>query len=172
MFERDWTSMRIASRILIRSSLGGRFLQICVAVLHAGVYSWIGFPGISFLAFRRPKVYPHLLPTEPSEHNVLSQTVPPAPNPPSRAPENPLLRLAEPVFHGERLSGGNIALTLLTNTIVTGAALVALILLFGPLSGAHFNPVVTVMNAVQGSMSWGKRFPTWVLRFWVGSLGQ
>lgn len=44
---------------------------------------------------------------------------------------------------GERLSGGNVALALLANSLATGAGLVALILTFGPLSGAHFNPVVT-----------------------------
>jgi glycerol uptake facilitator-like aquaporin len=43
---------------------------------------------------------------------------------------------------GERLSAGNLAIALLSNTIATGAALVALILTFGPISGAHFNPVV------------------------------
>jgi glycerol uptake facilitator-like aquaporin len=42
---------------------------------------------------------------------------------------------------GERLAGGNVAIALLANTIATGAALVALILTFGPNSGAHFNPV-------------------------------
>jgi glycerol uptake facilitator-like aquaporin len=42
----------------------------------------------------------------------------------------------------ERLSGGNVALALLANTLATGAALVALILAFGPISGAHLNPVV------------------------------
>ena len=41
---------------------------------------------------------------------------------------------------GERLSGGNVAVALLANTVATGAALVALILTFGPISGAHFNP--------------------------------
>jgi Major intrinsic protein len=45
---------------------------------------------------------------------------------------------------GERLAGGNVALALLANTIATGAALVALILTFGPISGAHFNPAVTL----------------------------
>jgi len=44
---------------------------------------------------------------------------------------------------GERLAGGNVAVTLLANTIATGAALFALILTFGPVSGAHFNPAVT-----------------------------
>jgi glycerol uptake facilitator-like aquaporin len=51
---------------------------------------------------------------------------------------------------GERLSGGNIALALLANSIATGAALITLILMFGAVSGAHFNPLVTLANA-----SWG-----------------
>ena len=56
---------------------------------------------------------------------------------------------------GERLAGGNVALALLANTIATGAALVALILTFGPLSGAHFNPVVTLADAWEGGLAWG-----------------
>jgi len=55
---------------------------------------------------------------------------------------------------GERLAGGNIAIALLANTIATGAALVALILAFGPVSGAHFNPAVTVADASQGGLRW------------------
>lgn len=55
---------------------------------------------------------------------------------------------------GERLAGGNVAIALLANTIATGAALVALILTFGPISGAHFNPVVTLCDALQGGLSW------------------
>lgn len=50
---------------------------------------------------------------------------------------------------GERLSGGNVAIALLGNTIATGAGLVALILMFGTISGAHFNPAVTVSEAWQ-----------------------
>ena len=50
---------------------------------------------------------------------------------------------------GERLAGGNVALALLGNTLATGAGLFVLILLFGPLSGAHFNPVVTLAMALQ-----------------------
>jgi len=46
---------------------------------------------------------------------------------------------------GERLAGGNVALALLANSVATGAALIALILTFGPVSGAHFNPVVTLV---------------------------
>src|SRR5450432_1201784 len=54
----------------------------------------------------------------------------------------------------ERLSGGNIALALLANTMATGAGLLALILTFGGVSGAHFNPAVTVADATQGGLSW------------------
>jgi len=53
----------------------------------------------------------------------------------------------------ERLSGGNVALALLANTVATGAALLALILTFGPISGAHFNPVVTICDAWQRGIS-------------------
>jgi glycerol uptake facilitator-like aquaporin len=55
---------------------------------------------------------------------------------------------------GERLAGGNIAIALLANTLATGAALVALILTFGPISGAHFNPAVTLADATQGGVPW------------------
>src|SRR5919106_1608765 len=55
---------------------------------------------------------------------------------------------------GERLAGGNVAVALLANTLATGAALVALILTFGPISGAHFNPVVTLADAWQGGVAW------------------
>jgi glycerol uptake facilitator-like aquaporin len=55
---------------------------------------------------------------------------------------------------GERLSSGNVAVALLANTLATGAALVALILTFGPISGAHFNPAVTLADAWQGGLSW------------------
>ncbi len=54
----------------------------------------------------------------------------------------------------ERLAGGNVALALLANTIATGAGLVALILTFGGISGAHFNPAVTVADASQGGLPW------------------
>jgi glycerol uptake facilitator-like aquaporin len=50
---------------------------------------------------------------------------------------------------GERLAGGNAALALLANTIATGAGLAALILTFGPVSGAHFNPAVTLVSGVS-----------------------
>jgi glycerol uptake facilitator-like aquaporin len=54
---------------------------------------------------------------------------------------------------GERLVAGNIAIALLANTIATGAALVALILTFGPISGAHFNPAVTLMDAIEHGLT-------------------
>jgi len=55
----------------------------------------------------------------------------------------------------ERLAGGNQAIALLANTLATGAALVALILTFGPISGGHFNPAVTIADASQGGLRWG-----------------
>lgn len=55
---------------------------------------------------------------------------------------------------GERLSGGNVALALLANTIATGAALIALILTFGPISGAHFNPAVSLADAMERGLTW------------------
>ena len=58
---------------------------------------------------------------------------------------------------GERLAGGNVAVALLANTLATGAALVALILTFGPISGAHFNPAVTLADASQGGLAWRRR---------------
>src|SRR5580658_273766 len=53
---------------------------------------------------------------------------------------------------GERLAGGNIAIALLANTIATGAALVALICAFADISGAHFNPVVSLAEALNGRL--------------------
>jgi len=55
---------------------------------------------------------------------------------------------------GDRLAAGNVAIALLANTLATGAVLVALILTFGPISGAHFNPVVSLADASQGGLSW------------------
>lgn len=54
----------------------------------------------------------------------------------------------------EQLAGGNVALALLANTIATGAALVALILALGPISGAHLNPVVSLCDAIEHGLSW------------------
>jgi glycerol uptake facilitator-like aquaporin len=55
---------------------------------------------------------------------------------------------------GERLAGGNVAIALLANSIATGATLIALIYILGPLSGAHFNPAVTVSAASRGGFPW------------------
>ncbi len=55
---------------------------------------------------------------------------------------------------GQRLAGGNVAVALLANTIATGAALTALILTLGPISGGHLNPVVTLSAKSQGESSW------------------
>jgi len=54
---------------------------------------------------------------------------------------------------GEQLAGGNVALALLGNTLATGAMLVVLILMFGPISGGHFNPVVTLVFALRKEMT-------------------
>ena len=53
---------------------------------------------------------------------------------------------------GERLAGGNLGIALLANSIATGAALIALILAFGSISGAHFNPLVTLVFALRGDV--------------------
>lgn len=55
---------------------------------------------------------------------------------------------------GERLAAGNAAIALLGNTLATGAGLVVLIHMFGPISGAHFNPAVTMAVAVRREISW------------------
>jgi len=57
---------------------------------------------------------------------------------------------------GDRLANGNVALALLANTVATGAALVALIIAFGPVSGAHLNPVVSLMDALEGGLPWAE----------------
>ncbi|MFT3766406.1 MAG: MIP/aquaporin family protein [Minicystis sp.] len=69
---------------------------------------------------------------------------------------------------GERLAGGNVAIALLANTLATGAGLVALILTFGPISGAHFNPAVTLADAWQGGLRW-REVPAYVLAQVVGA---
>ncbi|MEO5930186.1 MAG: MIP/aquaporin family protein [Candidatus Kapaibacterium sp.] len=69
---------------------------------------------------------------------------------------------------GERLAGGNVAIALLANTIATGAGLVALILTFGPISGAHFNPAVTLADASQGGISW-RDVPLYIIAQVVGA---
>ncbi len=70
---------------------------------------------------------------------------------------------------GDRLSGGNAAVALLANTIATGAGLVALILTFGSVSGAHFNPAVTLADASQGGLSW-RRVPLYVTAQAIGAV--
>jgi len=57
---------------------------------------------------------------------------------------------------GERLASGNVAIALLANSIATGAILIALILAFGEVSGAHINPMVTLSNAARGSFPWSE----------------
>jgi len=69
---------------------------------------------------------------------------------------------------GERLSGGSSAIALLANTLATGAGLIALILTFGPISGAHFNPLVTLSSAVAGTLRRGDILP-YVLAQFLGA---
>jgi glycerol uptake facilitator-like aquaporin len=70
---------------------------------------------------------------------------------------------------GERLSGGNAALALLANSLATGGGLVMLIVTFAPLSGAHFNPVVTLAEAWLGRLPWSRVMPYVAAQF-VGAL--
>jgi glycerol uptake facilitator-like aquaporin len=71
---------------------------------------------------------------------------------------------------GESLAGGNVAVALLANTVATGAGLVALILVFGPISGAHFNPVVTVVSASLGGLAW-REVPGYLVAQIAGAFG-
>jgi glycerol uptake facilitator-like aquaporin len=71
---------------------------------------------------------------------------------------------------GERLANGNVALALVANTIATGAALVALILAFGPVSGAHLNPAVTIADALEGGLPW-RETPAYVCAQVAGAIG-
>lgn len=70
---------------------------------------------------------------------------------------------------GERLAAGNVAIALLANTIATGAALVAIILAFGPISGAHLNPAVTLADAWQRGLPW-REAPAYILAQLAGAL--
>jgi glycerol uptake facilitator-like aquaporin len=70
---------------------------------------------------------------------------------------------------GERLAAGNVAIALLANTIATGAALVALILAFGPISGAHFNPAVTLSDAWLNGIAW-RESPLYIAAQVAGAL--
>jgi glycerol uptake facilitator-like aquaporin len=69
----------------------------------------------------------------------------------------------------EKLSGGNVGLALLANAIATGGALVALILAFGPQSGAHMNPVVTLAAAATGGLRW-HAVPAYIAAQVVGAI--
>lgn len=69
---------------------------------------------------------------------------------------------------GDRLSGGNAAVALLANTVATGAALVALILTFGPISGAHFNPAVTLVEAWERGIEW-QHVPAYIVAQYLGA---
>ena len=62
----------------------------------------------------------------------------------------------------EELARPNVALALLANTVATGAALVALMITFGPISGAHFNPAVTLADASQGGLPW-RQVPAYIV---------
>jgi glycerol uptake facilitator-like aquaporin len=70
---------------------------------------------------------------------------------------------------GERLAGGNVAIALLANTIATGAALVALILTFGPISGAHLNPAVTLADAIEHGIPW-REVPLYIAAQFTGGI--
>lgn len=70
---------------------------------------------------------------------------------------------------GERLAGGNVAIALLANAIATGGGLVALILTFGPISGAQFNPVVTLALAARGLFAW-REVPLYLAAQILGAL--
>ncbi len=69
---------------------------------------------------------------------------------------------------GQRLAAGNVAIALLANTLATGAMLVALILTFGPISGAHFNPAVTLADASRGGLPWSE-VPGYVTAQFMGA---
>jgi glycerol uptake facilitator-like aquaporin len=70
----------------------------------------------------------------------------------------------------ERLAGGNVAIALLANTIATGAALAALILTFGPISGAHFNPAVSVADALEHGLR-GSEAAAYIVMQCLGGIG-
>ena len=69
---------------------------------------------------------------------------------------------------GERLAAGNTAIALLANTLATGAALIALILTFGPISGGHFNPAVTLADAWQRGIAW-REVPSYIFAQFAGA---
>jgi glycerol uptake facilitator-like aquaporin len=69
----------------------------------------------------------------------------------------------------QELSGGNAALALLANTLATGSILVALILTFGPISGAHLNPAVTLADALEGGIAW-RETPAYIVAQCCGAI--
>jgi glycerol uptake facilitator-like aquaporin len=71
---------------------------------------------------------------------------------------------------GERLAGGNAAIALLANALATGCVLIVLILAFGPVSGAHFNPVVTLAAASEGALPW-REVPAYLAAQVAGAFG-
>jgi len=71
---------------------------------------------------------------------------------------------------GEQLSGGNMALALLASSIATGAVLVTLIFTFAPISGAHFNPAVSLAAAFEGGLPW-RRVPGYIGAQVLGAIG-
>jgi glycerol uptake facilitator-like aquaporin len=70
---------------------------------------------------------------------------------------------------GERLAAGNVAIALLANTLATGSALAALILTFGPISGAHLNPAVTLADAMEHGLPW-KEAPAYIIAQCAGGI--
>src|SRR5689334_9809543 len=71
----------------------------------------------------------------------------------------------------ERLAGGNVAIALLANALATGGGLIALILTFGPISGAHMNPAVTLLDAALGGLARRDVFPYMVAQVAGAYLG-
>jgi glycerol uptake facilitator-like aquaporin len=69
---------------------------------------------------------------------------------------------------GERLAAGNVAIALLANTLATGTALIAIILAFGPISGAHLNPAVTLADAWLGRIPW-RETPVYIIAQLTGA---
>ena len=69
----------------------------------------------------------------------------------------------------ERLAAGNVELALLANTLATGGVLAAVILAFGPISGAHFNPAVTLADALRGGLNW-RDVPPYVVAQVTGAI--
>lgn len=70
---------------------------------------------------------------------------------------------------GQRLAGGNVAIALLANSLATGAGLVAIILTFGPVSGAHLNPLVSLLSAARGELAW-KLVPAYMAVQFAGAV--